>query len=78
MTQTIERVEDIGSAIRAARQAKGWSQVRLAREVGVSQGAISNWESGYRLPEWARLLVIAAALGLALALVRRGGAVPRL
>lgn len=38
----------IGSRIREARTALGWSQVQLAEEVGVSQSSIGNIESGLR------------------------------
>ena len=38
----------IGSRIKEARSALGWSQVQLAEEVGVSQSAIGNIESGLR------------------------------
>jgi transcriptional regulator with XRE-family HTH domain len=49
----------IGSAIRAARLARGWSQARLARELGAAEGrgpdvldrqSIYRWESGRRVP----------------------------
>ncbi|MGJ7533919.1 MULTISPECIES: helix-turn-helix domain-containing protein [unclassified Variovorax] len=38
----------IGSRIKEARGALGWSQVQLADEVGVTQSAIGNIESGLR------------------------------
>lgn len=38
----------IGSRIKEARTALGWSQVQLAEEVGVSQSSIGNIESGLR------------------------------
>lgn len=34
--------------LQEAREAKGWSQARLAKEAGVSAGSIGNWESGTR------------------------------
>ena len=36
--------------LRAVRQAAGLSQTQLAERVGVSQGAVSRWEHGARLP----------------------------
>lgn len=36
----------IGHKIRAAREARGWSQADLARKVGVSQVAINKIENG--------------------------------
>ncbi|UVH54699.1 helix-turn-helix transcriptional regulator [Variovorax paradoxus] len=38
----------IGSRIKEARGALGWSQVQLADEAGVTQSAIGNIESGLR------------------------------
>lgn len=38
----------IGSRIKEARSALGWSQVQLADEAGVTQSAIGNIESGLR------------------------------
>ncbi len=37
-------------AIRQLRQDRGWTQMDLARRLGVDQGAISNWERGQRRP----------------------------
>ncbi|PWV58865.1 helix-turn-helix domain-containing protein [Plasticicumulans acidivorans] len=36
----------IGERIRIAREAKGWSQLKLGEAVGVSRAAVSQWESG--------------------------------
>lgn len=36
----------IGTAIRAARQAKGWSQPDLAAKVKVARETVSRWETG--------------------------------
>jgi transcriptional regulator with XRE-family HTH domain len=41
----------IGSAIRRERTSRGWSQLRLASEIGVESAAcISYWESGIHEP----------------------------
>lgn len=49
----------IGEQIRAARKVRGWSQARLARELGIVEGrgpdvldrqSIYRWESGRRIP----------------------------
>ncbi|MFI9346003.1 helix-turn-helix transcriptional regulator [Streptomyces sp. NPDC052773] len=68
----------IGAHIRRLREARGWSQARLAREVcrlaGVSgepigRQEISRYETGKRTPrEW--LPVIAAALGVSVEVLR--------
>lgn len=36
----------LGSRIKAARQALGWSQSELGKAVGVSKSAVSQWERG--------------------------------
>ncbi len=36
------------TTIRQLRQARGWTQERVARRVGVQQDAVSKWERGYR------------------------------
>ena len=42
--RTVEQV------LTARMRAKGWSQVELARSLGVTQGAISKWMAGVRRP----------------------------
>jgi transcriptional regulator with XRE-family HTH domain/tetratricopeptide (TPR) repeat protein len=51
----------IGEQIRAARKARGWSQARLARELGIAEGrgpyaldrqSIYRWETGRRIPDY--------------------------
>lgn len=46
-----------------ARGKIGISQAELARRLGVSPGAVGNWESGTRLPDAEMLSRIADALG---------------
>lgn len=57
----------IASAIRAAREAKGWTQQDLADAVGVTQGAIWQWEAGRTRIDERRMREVAAALGVPLA-----------
>ncbi len=38
----------LGNAVRAAREAKGWSQKRLEAETGIPQPRLSHIETGYR------------------------------
>ncbi len=46
----------IGEAIRAAREAKGWSQPDLADKVKVARETVSRWETGAMpVPEITRL-----------------------
>lgn len=39
-------MQTMGERIRLLRQARGWSQTELAEKVGVTGGAISQWELG--------------------------------
>lgn len=55
----------IGERIKAAREARNWSQHDLARKSGVTQGTISKLELGQRrTPSGAILEKLAHALGL--------------
>lgn len=45
------------------RSAAGMTQVELARRVGVSQGAVWQWEKGLTRPSVARLLSLSRVLG---------------
>ena len=49
--------------LRQLREERGWSQVELARRLGVSQDVVSKWETGQVAPSGAkryRLLVLFA------------------
>lgn len=48
--------------LKKARKDAGLTQSELADKIGVSQGAIANWESGTRRPDFGTLAMIAAAL----------------
>lgn len=58
--------EEVGARIRALRVAKNLTQVEFAELMGVSQAAVSNWETGARL-DHVKLAEIAEALGSTLA-----------
>jgi transcriptional regulator with XRE-family HTH domain len=62
----------IGSRIKEARNALGWSQVQLADEAGVTQSAIGNIESGLRQRP-RELVSIAKALRVSAAWLETGG-----
>jgi transcriptional regulator with XRE-family HTH domain len=53
-----------GLKLKELREAKGWSQKKLADESGTSQKGISNWENGERVPAWDAVLKLAKALGV--------------
>lgn len=59
-------VEAVASAIRHAREERGWTQKRLADELGVSVGRISQYETGMlrHAPNLKALAEIAAVLRL--------------
>lgn len=50
------------AAMRAARETKGWSQARLAVEIGLAPVTISAWERGSNGPEPPRFVQLAIAL----------------
>lgn len=50
--------------LKALRQARGWSQTRLARESGVSQTYISDLEAGKSAPTLPLAKRLAVALGV--------------
>jgi XRE family transcriptional regulator, regulator of sulfur utilization len=54
----------VGVAIREARTAAGLTQKELADSLGVTQTAVSYWESARRDPGVTELLRIASALGV--------------
>lgn len=49
--------------IREARRAKGFTQKQLAEMVGVTESAISQYESGKKYPKGKTLIDISLALG---------------
>lgn len=58
---------DIGKRITQVREEKGLSQSALAREMGVSQSAVSQIEAGERNPSYEMLRQIANALKVSVA-----------
>lgn len=54
----------IGTLIAASRRARGLTQQQLAEELGVTNRAVSKWETGQGLPDIALLPALAAALGI--------------
>jgi transcriptional regulator with XRE-family HTH domain len=51
--------------MRAAREAKGWSQAELAAGIGVTTTTISRWERGASVPRRRALLALSHAFDLA-------------
>lgn len=52
------------AAMRAAREAKGWSQGRLAAELDLAVVTVSTWERGGQAPEPPTFVLLAAALDI--------------
>jgi len=56
--------KEIGIKIQQARESRGLSQKQLARKVGCSQSALSNYEKGKRRLYLSQLEAIAEALNM--------------
>lgn len=55
----------LGQRLQGARNAKGWSQERLAGRLRVSRNTVNRWEMGKRSPGMAMIERVAAELGVA-------------
>lgn len=56
-----------GAALRALREGRGLTQKELGEQLGVSDKAVSKWETGRGLPDITLLESLAAALGVSVA-----------
>lgn len=54
--------EDMNS-IKCKRESAGWTQARLARELGISRATVAMWETGKSRPRYDMLPKIASLLG---------------
>jgi XRE family transcriptional regulator, regulator of sulfur utilization len=54
----------LGRAVRAIREERGVSQVRLAADTGFMQSWISHVEHGRRNPSWSNVVRLAGGLGI--------------
>lgn len=66
----------LGSRLRAAREAAGLTQVRLASLVGVRSQSVNQWESGYKAPSRDNLLMLARITSAPLDWLLYGGPLP--
>lgn len=55
------------SKIKELRKAAGFTQVKFAEAMGVTQSTVSQWESGRALPDTAKLPKLAEVLGCSIA-----------
>jgi ribosome-binding protein aMBF1 (putative translation factor) len=53
---------ELGRAVRAMREQRGWSQSDLAREAGMTQSAVARFEAGGTIPTLPVLERLARAL----------------
>jgi transcriptional regulator with XRE-family HTH domain len=56
--------EKIGAFIKAMRKEKGYTQERLAEELGVTQKSVSRWESGKTMPDFSLYEPLCEELGI--------------
>lgn len=60
--------------IKEARQEKGLTQEQLAAMIGVTQGAVAQWENGLSHPSFTKIPRLADALGITIdELMRKAG-----
>lgn len=62
----VRTARDVGKLIRAARKAKGWTQARLAGELGSTQKWVSQIENGRPGADLDRVLRALSLLGVIL------------
>lgn len=55
--------QQVGRRLAAARQQRGWTQLRFALEANVSPSSVSRWERGL-LPPVRELMRLAEVLGI--------------
>jgi HTH-type transcriptional regulator / antitoxin HipB len=62
----LRTIADIGTSIRSARLARGWSQDQLAERAGVSRRWVSEIEAGKSTAQIGKILVALDALDIEL------------
>src|SRR5918998_3863162 len=58
---------DVGQEVRRLREARGWSQPKLAVEAGIAVSGVSQIENGHRNPNSSTLVKLARALDVEVA-----------
>jgi transcriptional regulator with XRE-family HTH domain len=57
--EAVMDLKTFGLRLRKMREAAGWSQKQLADKAGLTQRAISSWETGEKEPGWLSVLALA-------------------
>ena len=65
-----------GELIAALRKEKGWSQAELAERLGVTNKAVSRWETGRGYPDVELLPLVARELGITISELLEGERTP--
>ena len=71
-TPVLVNIENFGDRVRASRKALGFSQPVLANKLGVSNGAVGNWETGPSIPQPETLRKLAAILDVSVSWLLNG------
>jgi transcriptional regulator with XRE-family HTH domain len=58
-----DRVPNLGRVLAILRISRGWNQRTLAARAGIHSSAISTYECGKKVPEYATIARLLAALG---------------
>ena len=58
------KMKDFRAVIRGSREKKGWSQYRLAKEVGIAQSFVNEIEGGKKSPSIEVFFKICEALDI--------------
>ena len=64
--------QSLGTMIRALRTERGMMQLDLARQMGVTNKAVSKWELGQSYPDFQRLVLLSDYYGIGLDELVRG------
>ncbi len=56
----------IGAFISERRKAKGWTQSQLAEKLGITDKAVSKWETGRSMPDLSLFMPLCTLLGVTL------------
>ncbi|MDE2099277.1 MAG: helix-turn-helix transcriptional regulator [Patescibacteria group bacterium] len=74
MPATYTFTDELAAVVREARQARGWTQQRLAELAKVSQGSISHFEKRGRGLHIEKVVTVLEVIGYCLQLAPIGGA----